>query len=227
VREKPNIIFILMDDMGWRDLSCYGSFFYETPNIDRLAREGMVFTDAYAACPVCSPTRASLMSGKYPARVGVTNYIGDLVARGKVIDSPFIKHLPLTEKSLSASLRDGGYATWHIGKWHLGTAEYWPEHHGFDVNIAGCHMGTPGKDGYFSPYKIPTLPSGPVGEYLTDRLTDEAIKLIENRDREKPFFLYFNKVISVKGCIVVMLDFFCPVLGDDLNFSFTFFFLPR
>lgn len=110
----PNIIFILIDDLGWKDVTCYGSDFYETPNIDRLAREGMLFTDAYAACPVCSPTRASIMSGKYPARVGVTNYIaqGDThPARGKLVDAPYIDHLPIEEKTLADALKDSGYRT--------------------------------------------------------------------------------------------------------------------
>lgn len=184
--EKPNIIFILVDDLGWKDLNCYGSNFYETPNIDRLASDGMTFTDAYAACPVCSPTRASILTGKYPATLGLTDYIGGN-AKGKLIDAPYIKHIPLEEKSLAAALRDGGYATWHVGKWHLGRNPYYPKNHGFDINIGGCHFGHP-YNGYFSPYKIETLEDGPAGEYLTDRLTDEAIKLIKNND-SKPFFL--------------------------------------
>ncbi|MCP4399409.1 MAG: sulfatase [bacterium] len=187
----PNIIFILLDDYGWKDSSCYGSSFYETPNIDRLAAEGMRFSDAYAACPVCSPTRASILSGKYPATVGVTDWIdhaGDIhPARGKLIDAPYIKHLPHTEKSLASALQDGGYRTWHVGKWHLGEAEYYPEQHGFDSNIGGCHWGQP-VNGYFSPWDIPTLKNGPDGEYLPDRLTDEAITLIQNNDGS-PFFL--------------------------------------
>jgi len=184
---RPNIVLVLMDDMGWIDLGCYGSQFYETPNVDRLAGEGMRFTDAYAAAPVCSPTRASLMSGKYPARVGVTNFIGGN-ARGKLLDAPYIDHLPLEEKSLGRALHEGGYQSWHVGKWHLGGARFFPDRHGFDVNVAGCGMGAPRT--YFSPYGIPTLSDGPKGEYLTDRLTDEAIKLIKGRG-EKPFFLNF------------------------------------
>lgn len=189
-QSKPNIVFVLMDDMGWRDLSCYGSTFYETPNIDRLAREGMLFSDAYAACPVCSPTRASIMAGKYPATVGVTDWIhhGDFhPCRGKLIDVPYVKGLPLKEVSLASALREGGYQTWHVGKWHLGLRETWPDRHGFDVNVGGCEMGMP-PQGYFSPWGIPTLSNGPEGEYLTDRLTDEAIRLIEKSDG-RPFFL--------------------------------------
>ncbi len=188
---KPNIIFILIDDMGWKDLGCYGSEFYETPNIDRLADEGMLFTDAYAACPVCSPTRASILSGKYPATLGITDWI-DYDGRihpctGKLMDAPYIKHLPFEEKSIALALREGGYNTWHIGKWHLGKRPYYPENHGFDVNIGGCYWGHP-FNGYFSPYGIETLEDGPKGEYLTDRITDEAISLIRN-NKDKPFFL--------------------------------------
>jgi len=184
--KRPNFLFILIDDMGWRDLSCYGSTFYETPNIDRLARRGMTFTDAYASCPVCSPTRASIMTGKYPATVGITNFIAG-AAKGKLLSVPYHHELPLSEKTVAAALRAGGYQTWHVGKWHLGKEPYWPEQHGFDVNVAGCHWGHPA-NGYFSPWRIPTLAERPDGEYLTDRLTDEAIALIERKD-ERPFFL--------------------------------------
>ena len=189
--KNPNIIFILIDDMGWKDISCYGSSFYETPNIDRLAAGGMRFTDAYAACPVCSPTRASIMSGKYPATLGATDWFDwagtTHPSHGKLLEAPYVNHLSLEEKSVASALKDGGYNTWHLGKWHLGTREYYPNKHGFDVNIGGFAFGSPPK-GYFSPYAIETLEDGPDGEYLTDRLTDEAIKLIENNDG-KPFFL--------------------------------------
>ena len=182
---KPSFIFILIDDLGWRDLGCYGSSFYETPNLDCLAGEGMRFTDAYAACPVCSPTRASILSGKYPATVQVTNYIPGM-EKGKLLSAPYLHYLPLEEKTLAAALRDAGYATWHVGKWHLGEKPYWPQHHGFDVNVGGCWAGWPRS--YFSPYQNPMLPDGPEGEYLPDRLTDEAIKLIKGSDG-RPFFL--------------------------------------
>lgn len=183
---KPNIIFILIDDMGWKDISCMGSEFYETPNIDRIASEGMLFTDAYASCPVCSPTRASVMSGKYPARVGVTQYIGGQ-DQGYLARVPYTDHLPLEEKTIATALKEGGYTTWHVGKWHLGTEEFWPEHQGFDVNIGGCHLGHP-RSGYFSPWKIDNLAEGKDGDYLTDRLGDEAVQLIENNDGT-PFFM--------------------------------------
>ncbi len=184
---RPNIVFILIDDLGWRDLSCYGSEFYETPNLDKLYAEGMHFSDAYAACPVCSPTRASILSGKYPARVGVTNYIGGKT-RGRLVDAPYTDHLPLAEKSLATALSEDGYATWHVGKWHLGGEPYWPEKHGFQVNVGGCHLGHP-KSGYFAPWNIPTLEEGKEGEYLTDKLTDEAVRLIKNHEGNNPFFL--------------------------------------
>ncbi len=183
---KPNFIFILIDDMGWRDIGCYGSTFYETPHLDNLAKEGMHFTDAYAACSVCSPTRASILTGKYPATLGLTNFIGGR-GKGKLLSAPYIDHLPLEEKTIASALKEAGYRTYHVGKWHLGSEPYWPEHHGFDVNIAGCHWGLPMR-GYFSPYGNPRLKDGPKGEYLTDRLTNEAIKLLESNG-DTPFFL--------------------------------------
>lgn len=157
MQKKPlNIIFILIDDMGWKDLGCYDSEFYETPpNIDRLAKEGMLFTDAYAACPVCSPTRASILSGKYPARVGVTDWIGAGSRGGKLIDAPYIDHLPLSEISLASALKTSGYNTWHVGKWHLGKEDYYPDKHGFDVNVGGSHVGHPWH-GFFSPIILKT-----------------------------------------------------------------------
>lgn len=188
---RPNIVFILIDDLGWRDLSSYGSTFYETPHIDRLAAQGMSFTQGYAACPVCSPTRASLLTGKYPATLGLTDWIdwgfGIHPARGKLVDAPYVNHLSLHETSIASALRSAGYQTWHVGKWHLGGEAYYPENHGFEVNIGGCQWGSP-HQGYFSPWKIPNLADEPAGKHLGDHLTDEAIRLIEERD-ERPFFL--------------------------------------
>jgi arylsulfatase A-like enzyme len=184
---RPNIILVLIDDMGWRDVACCGSTFYETPNLDRMAAEGVRFTSAYAACPVCSPTRASILTGQYPARVGITDFIGGK-SRGKVISPPYLDHLPLEQKTIAAALRETGYRTYHVGKWHLGTEPYWPEKHGFDVNIGGCSWGMP-KYGYFSPWQNPRLADGPAGEYLTDRLTDEAVRLVR-RNGPDPFFMY-------------------------------------
>lgn len=181
----PNIVFVLIDDLGWVDLGCYGSSFYETPNLDRLAADGARFTDAYAASPVCSPTRASLLTGKYPSTVGVTQYIGGHGV-GRLADVPYFGFLPTQEFSIARALREGGYRTWHIGKWHLGPRRCWPDQHGFDVNVGGCEWGHP--NSWISPYACPTLDDGPDGEYLTDRLTDEAIALIESAD-DRPFFL--------------------------------------
>lgn len=190
---KPNILFILIDDLGWRDLTCYGSTFYETPHLDRLADSGMRFTDAYAACPVCSPTRASLLTGKYPARVGITDWIDARGAwhpqRGRVIDAPYLKGLPASEVTVAQALREGGYRTWHIGKWHLGGPGRYPTDCGFDVNVGGCEWGAPHT--YFSPWGIPGLPDAPEGTYLTDYLTDAAIRLIREPD-DRPFFLHLS-----------------------------------
>lgn len=187
----PNILLILVDDLGWRDLGCYGSTFYETPHIDHLCAQGIRFTDAYAAAPVCSPTRASILTGKYPATLSLTDWIdwGGFVhpARGKLIDAPYIDHLPLHEWSLAKALGAAGYHAWHVGKWHLGGEPYYPDRHGFENNIGGCAWGLP-THGYRSPWNIPTLPDGPLGEDLTDRLTREAIRLI-NTDDGRPFFL--------------------------------------
>ena len=182
---------ILIDDMGWKDLSACGSTFYESPNIDALMHSGMMFDNAYASCPVCSPSRASILTGKYPATVGVTDWIdtsGEChPVKGYLIDAPYIKHLPHEEYNIAKCLKDNAYRTYHIGKWHLGTKEYYPDCQGFDVNIGGCHLGHP-HHGYFSPYQIENLEDGPDGEYLTDRLTDEAIKLIKESG-DDPFFM--------------------------------------
>ncbi len=185
---QPNVLFILLDDFGWSDAGCYGSSFYETPRIDQLASEGMRFTNAYGACPVCSPTRASILTGKYPARLGATQWFGGF-SEGKLAHVPYIDYLSTDECSLAQSLKEAGYATWHVGKWHLSEHgekrfETYPERHGFDVNIGGCDWGMP-KNGFFAPYGIETLE---VGEYLTDRITDEAVALIE-RAGEAPWFL--------------------------------------
>ena len=192
---RPNIVMFLIDDLGWKDFSCYGSKFYQTPTIDSLAREGIMFTNAYSSCTVSSPTRASLMTGKYPARLHLTDWIsGWNYGRAKLSIPEWTKYLPLEEKTVAEYLKEAGYATWHIGKWHLGDDEkYWPENQGFDINIGGNYKGAPIKNkqgcgGYFSPYCLPRLENGPEGEYLTDRLTNEAVRLIE-QNGGKPFFL--------------------------------------
>ncbi len=192
---KLNFVFFLIDDLGWMDLGCYGSTFYETPNIDRLATEGMRFTEAYAACPVCSPTRGSIMTGKYPARLGITQWIG-----GPNEPTPYRHYLPLEEVTIAEALKQAGYATGFVGKWHLSTrnpdrAKYYPDQQGFDINIGGDFSGAPPT--YFWPYSkrnraLETMPPGGAeGEYLTDRLTDESLKFLDaNKDR--PFLLYLS-----------------------------------
>jgi len=197
-QDRPNIVFVLIDDMGWTDAACCGSRYYRTPNIDRLAASGMRFTQAYAACAVCSPSRAAIMTGKYPARLHITDWIpGEATptqSRFRVPD--WQQHLPLKEVTLAEALKGLGYRTASIGKWHLGGTDYYPEHQGFDLNIAGGSIGHPAS--YFWPYgapgashRVPGLAEsgGSQGEYLTDRLTDEAIRFIES-NRERPFFLY-------------------------------------
>ncbi|MDB6122215.1 MAG: N-acetylgalactosamine 6-sulfate sulfatase [Pedosphaera sp.] len=186
---KLNVVLILADDFGWTDLACYGSDFYESPNIDKLAREGMKFTQAYSACTVCSPTRAALLSGKYPARLHVTDWIPGLPPENPKLQVPdWTKYLPLQEVNIARALKSAGYATASIGKWHLGGEAYYPDKQGFDINIAGTEAPSP--KSYFAPYNIATLPDGPKGEYLTDRLGDEALRYIEQH-KDKPFFLYF------------------------------------
>jgi arylsulfatase A-like enzyme len=189
---RPNVLLITADDLGWRDLGCYGSPFYETPNLDALAQESAMFTDAYASCPVCSPTRASLQTGQYPARVGITNYLTGQ-ATGKVLEPEYNFELPESETTIADVLSAAGYATWHTGKWHLTDSEdAYPEDHGYDANVAGCDWGMP-SNGYFSPWDIPPLENGPEGEYLTDRLGRESASMIENHDDgEAPFFLNHN-----------------------------------
>lgn len=182
----PNFVFILVDDMGATDLGCYGSKFYETPNIDRLAKDGLRFTQGYAACTVCSPTRASLLTGKNPAALRLTDWIaGHDRPFAKLKIPEWTKELRASEVTLPALLKKAGYATASIGKWHLGPAG--PTERGFDLNIAGTEKGQPPT--YFSPYRIATLPDGPDGEFLTDRLTSEAEKFIET-NKDRPFFLY-------------------------------------
>ena len=148
----PNIVLVLIDDMGWTDLGCYGSRLYETPNIDSLAERGMRFTNAYAACTVCSPSRAALMTGKYPARLHLTDWIaGHRPKNPKMLIPAWTKQLELEEITLAERLKSAGYATAHVGKWHLGDEACYPQHQGFDINIGGDHWGQPAS--YFWPYK--------------------------------------------------------------------------
>ena len=177
----PNIVLILADDLGWKDLGCYGSEVFDTPNLNRMAERGMRFTSAYAASCVCSPTRASIMTGKYPARLDLTIWLG---GRG---GAPAVNHLSLDETTIAESLRNSGYVTAMVGKWHLGDRAYWPKQQGFDIAVGEPHSGSPA-GGYYLPNRI-SLPGAEKGDYLTDRLTDEAVKIIDD-NHDRPFFLY-------------------------------------
>lgn len=187
--QKPNIILINVDDLGWKDLGFMGSAYYETPNIDRLAGQGMVFYQAYAAAANCAPSRACMMSGRNTPSHGV--YTVDNSERGnsktrKIIPTPNRDFLPDSIYTLAMMLADNGYVNGTFGKWHINED---PLDHGFHVNVGGSHRGNPGSGGYFSPYNIDFIENGPDGEYLTDRLTDEALRFIEENS-DSPFFLY-------------------------------------
>jgi arylsulfatase A-like enzyme len=187
----PNIVFFLVDDLGYMDIGAYNpDTFYETPNIDRLASEGMRFTRGYAANPVCSPSRYALMSGKHPSRIDATNFFSGN-RQGRFRPAPLYDRMDLEEVTLAEALKESGYATCFAGKWHLGPSEeFWPEHQGFDVNIGGHNRGAP-PGGYFSPYSNPRLESGPAGEHLPERLTREVNAFIE-QNHETPFFVYLS-----------------------------------
>lgn len=196
---KPNFVFFLIDDLGWKDPGCYGSTFYETPNIDKLAAQGMRFTEAYAACPVCSPTRASILTGKYPARMNTTDWFGapqpetahnHWTGSKPLLPAPYEEKMALQEVTIAETLKGNGYATFFAGKWHLGGEGFFPEDQGFDINKGGHHRGSP-PGGYFSPYHNPKLEDGPEGQHLPDRLAKETVEFIQNRHSE-PFFAYLS-----------------------------------
>ncbi len=195
----PNIVFILVDDLGWADVKCNNpESFYETPNIDKLAENGVRFTQAYSAHPVCSPTRAALMTGKHPNRLNITDWIPGSNPLNKPLVGPQDRNeLALEEITVAEKLKEKGYKTCFVGKWHLGNEEqFWPEFQGFDINIGGWAAGQPRiipkvANGYYSPYGNPRLKDGPEGEYLTDRLTDESIRFI-SKNKKNPFFLYLS-----------------------------------
>ncbi|MBD3674958.1 MAG: sulfatase [Planctomycetaceae bacterium] len=213
--KKPlNVVFILADDLGWMDISPNNpQTFYETPNLQKLADGGMRFTQAYAACPVCSPTRSSIMTGQFPARTRNTDYFGapngfptgipepyEPARDGKfgrhgnrpVRPAPYSARLAADHTTLAEALKQHGYATFFAGKWHLGPEGSWPEDHGFDVNKGGHSGGGPyGGKKYFSPYGNPRLENGPEGEHLPDRLASEAVKFIEEH-RDEPFLTYLS-----------------------------------
>ena len=200
---RPNIVLIMADDLGWKDLHCYGNERLDTPNLDRLAVQGLLFTDAYSASPVCTPTRAALMTGESPARLNITNHAAGhpphFQKPGTNLITPlWLRHLPLEKVTLAEQLQGSGYATAFVGKWHLShrpktdtelgpsEPELRPEHQGFDINIGGCDFGGP--PSYFSPYKLPNLTAKSDGEYLPDRCADECINFVTT-NRKRPFFL--------------------------------------
>jgi len=191
-----NIVWIIVDDLGWRDIGAAGSSFYETPNIDRLAAAGMRFTQFDTASPVCSPTRASFMTGKHPARVNITNWIGGRQA-GMLLQGEYLGQLPLDEVTLGEAFKEAGYITAYMGKWHLGDGEHLPDAQGFDITVGVNGAGQPAT--YFYPYQrespsvwdVPDLDDGLEGEYLTDRLTDEAVEFLRAH-AGGPFFLVLS-----------------------------------
>ena len=191
--KQTNFLFFLVDDMGWADIGANGSTFHETPHIDRLAKSGMRFTQGYAAGAVCSPTRASIMTGKHPVRVDITDWIpGQSNRPTNPLLHPEDRHsLPLKEVTLAEALKQHGYQTFFAGKWHLGKEGEWPTDQGFDINIGGHHKGSP-PGGYYAPWTNPALKAKRKGEYLTERLTAESVKFLKSRDKTKPFLLYLS-----------------------------------
>ncbi|MAD25644.1 MAG: arylsulfatase [Verrucomicrobiales bacterium] len=191
--KHTNFLFFLVDDMGWADIGANGSKFHETPHIDRLAESGMRFTQGYAAGSVCSPTRASIMTGKHPVRVDITDWIP---GQSNQPTNPLLhpedrNSLPLEEVTIAEVLKQNGYQTFFAGKWHLGKEGEWPTDQGFDINIGGHHKGSP-PGGYYAPWTNPALKAKKKDEYLTERLTDESAKFLETRDKSKPFLLYLS-----------------------------------
>lgn len=200
---RPNFVFILVDDLGRMDIGVEGSTFYETPNIDKLAKDGMRFTDGYATCQVCSPSRASIMTGKYTPRHGITDWIGAATGlrwrrNDRILPSEYARNLSHDDTTLAEAMKQGGYKTFFAGKWHLGTTGSHPEDHGFDINKGGWDVGGP-RGGYFSPYKNPKLKDGPAGESLPMRLAQETCDFIEANSKDN--FLAYLSFYSVHGPI--------------------------
>ena len=195
---KPNFLFILADDLGYHDLSCMGSSYYETPNIDRISNEGMTFVQGYAACQVCSPSRAAIMTGKYPSRLGITDWIGAKTGEAwreanrfdKLLPAANNTHLPFEDISLAEAMKSAGYKTFFAGKWHIGSEGSYPENHGFDINKGGWEKGSP-IGGFFSPWTNPRLDNTDPGENLSMRLARETEHFIR-QNRDQPFFAYLS-----------------------------------
>lgn len=199
VKRRPNVIVFVADDLGAHDLGYAGSTFYESPNIDALARRGAIFSTAYAACPVCSPTRAALLTGRYPARIGITDFIGGPqpkiaatrpIYKDRLLPAPYKEQLALEETTVAEAFAEAGYATFFAGKWHLGRESFYPDKQGFETTVGASYRGTPGRRGYFSPYQAPLSP-GPEGEHLDLRLASEGAKWIK-KQTEKPFLLWMS-----------------------------------
>ncbi|MBN1480691.1 sulfatase [candidate division KSB1 bacterium] len=196
IPQKPNIVFILADDFGYHDTSVMGSKFYETPHIDRIANEGTIFTDGYATCQVCSPSRASILSGRFPARHGITDWIGARTGEAwrqagrfnKLLPPDYVHNLPHDYTTLPEALKEEGYKTFFAGKWHLGSKGSWPTDHGFDINRGGWDVGSP-RGGFYAPWQNPTLESGPDGESLTMRLAQETVEFLK-ANKDTSFFAY-------------------------------------
>jgi arylsulfatase A-like enzyme len=196
--KKPNILFILADDYGYHDSSIMGSNYYETPNIDRIALEGMIFTHGYATAQVCSPSRASIMTGKFSARHGITDWIGARTGEewrktgrlNKLLPPDYVHHLPHEYVTLPEALKQAGYKTFFAGKWHLGSEGSWPEDHGFDINKGGWDKGSP-IGGFFAPWENPRLESGPDGESLTIRLARETAEFMKEH-KDTTFFAFLS-----------------------------------
>lgn len=197
-----NVVFILVDDLGKHDLSVEGSTFYETPQIDALAARSLRFHQGYACCQVCSPSRASILLGQFPARHGITDWIGAASGMAwdrndQLLPADYLKQLPLGQVTLARVFQQAKYKTFFAGKWHLGGEGSFPENHGFDINIGGHHRGSP-PDGYFSPYQNPKMADGPPGEALPLRLADETAAFIRSQQRDQPFFAMLS-FYSVHG----------------------------
>jgi arylsulfatase A-like enzyme len=197
-KNKPNILFILVDDLGYHDLGVTGSEFYETPNVDKLASESMMFTQGYAASRVCSPSRASIMTGKFTARHGITDWIGAQAGEDwrlrnrhdKLLPADYVHALPLEDVTIAEAFKTNGYKTFFAGKWHLGGKGSFPEDHGFDINIAGIDAGSP-RGGFFAPWQNPKLKNKKDGENLTMRLANETADFI-TKHKDTTFFAFLS-----------------------------------
>lgn len=198
--DRPNVVVLLVDDLGWGDFGCYGARFNETPHIDKLASQGMRFSNAYAACTVCSPSRAAILTGCYPARLRLTDWItGHRRANPRLLIPDWTMRMDHERVLLPEAMKEAGYETIFLGKWHLMPIgqpdfdDHVPTRHGFDINVGGREWGQPkGRGRYFSPFDLPNLDDGEPGAYLTDKLTDAAVAYLDTSSRKRPFLMYFS-----------------------------------